>query len=1147
MSRRIAAPPEAVAAQRKASDPAHSAWVSANAGSGKTYVLARRVVRLMLAGTPPGAILCLTFTKAAAATMANRVFELLGQWALMDDATLRTTLHELDGGHHDGAALRRARRLFAEALETPGGLKVQTIHAFCERVLHQFPFEANVASQFSVLDELGHGELVRRAKLEVLLEAAAAPDGTLGKAMAHLATVAADETVDDLLGEALMVREAIATDLAARGGLDRAMASLGDTLGLMPGETEATLLAAVTAEALIPPSEWPGVAGTLLQISSAARERDIARLLRQAVTDPAASVDSYLAIFFTASGEPRKSLVTKAVQAKEPGLAARMQQEQDRLLVLQARRKAAALRDGTAALITLAQAISERVERDKAARGALDFSDLIARTRDLFRNVSARWILYKLDQGIDHVLVDEAQDTSPDQWDIVETLVEEFTSGEGARGIARTLFVVGDEKQSIYSFQGAEPRQFGTLRSRFAARFLKAGRPFEKDIRLNFSFRSTEAILSAVDRVFDDTDARRGLSFDPGPLTPHAAARAAAPGLVELWPPLEPDATEEASPWTAPVDAPGLGDPVDRLAERIAGHVRLWLAGGHCLPDRDRPIRAGDILILVRRRGAIFEAIIRALKTAGVPVAGADRLVLGEHIAVMDLLALGDCLLTPEDDLSLAAVLKSPLIGMSEDELLELASGRGGSLWDALAEDQHPAAARLAGWREEARTQSPATFYSRVLSRDRGRRAMLARLGSEAADAIDEFLTMALDFETREIPTLRGFIAHMRSAELNVKRDLELGRNEVRVMTVHGAKGLEADIVFLADTMGKPGSHHDPKIFAIAPPNAPPATPPRLVWSPSSKADIGIVAEARQRSREAQAEEYRRLLYVAMTRAADRLIVCGARSRRPDSDVWYDIVARTLGPEAVEEEADDGQGPVKRWRRGPAAPQVSRAAAGDATSRPALPDWLTRPAPAVAAPARTITPSGVAPPQDFAATATAAALARRHAALRRGTIIHRLLQSLPDLPPDRRAEAAARFLAAQSDIDGETAARLAAEALQLMTDGRIAPLFGPGGRAEVPLAGRLAGRPVSGQIDRLLIAPDRVIIADFKTNDPAPDGVSAVPDAYVAQLAIYRALIAGIVPDRPVEAWLVWTAAPEIMAIPPGRLDAMLRTLGLAS
>ncbi len=683
------------------------------------------------------------------------------------------------------------------------------------------------------------------------------------------------------------------------------------------------------------------------------------------------------------------------------------------------------------------------------------------------------------------------------------------------------------------------------LRNRFAARFLKAKRPFEKDIRLNFSFRSTPAVLSAVDQVFDDLDARRGLSFDPGPLTPHAAARASAPGMVELWPPEEPDAAEDASPWTAPVDAPGLGNPVDRLAARIASHVRLWLDRGHCLPDRDRPIRAGDILILVRRRGPIFESIIRALKTAGVPVAGADRLVLGEHIAVMDLLALGECLLTPEDDLSLAAVLKSPLVGVSEDELLELAAGRAGSLWDALIEDEHPAAARLQSWRQEALTLSPATFYSRILSRDRGRRAMLERLGSEAADAIDEFLSMALDFETRDIPTLRGFIAHMRAAELNVKRDMELGRNEVRVMTVHGAKGLEADIVFLADTMGKPGGHHDPKIFSIIPPNAPAGTPPRLVWSPSSKADIDIVAAARQESRDAQGEEYRRLLYVAMTRAADRLIICGARPKRIDSDVWYDIIARAIGPEAVEEEADDGQGRVQRWRRGPAMPAISRPAVAGALAPPDLPGWLTRPAPPVVAPPRVLTPSSVLPKEAFGA-ATAASLARREAALRRGTIVHRLLQSLPELPAERRPEAAARFLAAQTDLDDDTKAAFAAEALRLMTDERIAPLFGPGSRAEVPLAGRLAGRPVSGQIDRLLIAPDRVIIADFKTNDPAPASAADVPEAYVAQLAIYRALISGLVPDRPVETWLVWTATPGIMAVEPARLDAMMGRLGLA-
>lgn len=1144
MSRSLDAPPEAVIAQRKASDPAHSAWVSANAGSGKTYVLARRVVRLMLAGTPPGAILCLTFTKAAAATMANRVFELLGQWALMDDAALRRALHALDGQDHDAATLRRARRLFAEALETPGGLKVQTIHAFCERVLHQFPFEANVASQFTVLDERVHAELVRRAKLGILLEAAADPDGETGRALAYLSTVAADTTVDDLLGEALAARHAMEQDIAARGGLARAIATLGDTLGLLPGETEAALAAAIVDEAELPPAEWLGVADTLLHHSDAKTDKDVAAAMRQAAGDATRRGELYERIFLKADGDPRQRLVTKAVVTREPALCALLEREKERIAALRSKRKAAVLRDGTAALLTLAQAIAQQVESDKAARGALDFADLIVRTRDLFRNGAAPWILYKLDQGIDHVLVDEAQDTSPDQWEIVSALIEEFTAGKGARGMPRTLFVVGDEKQSIYSFQGAVPQNFSALRDAFARKFAAAERPFERHISLNFSFRSTRAVLSAVDRVFADDDARRGLSFAPGPLSPHEAARQAAPGLVELWPAALPEPPEEPAPWTAPVDAPGLGDPAERLAARIARHVRLWLHEGHRLPDRDRPIRAGDILILVRRRGPIFESIIRALKNAGVPVAGADRLVLGEHIAVMDLLALGDCLLTPEDDLSLAAVLKSPLIGMSEDELLELAAERTESLWDALAADAHPAAVRLAGWREEALALSPAAFYGRVLARDRGRRAMLARLGSEAADALDEFMSMALSFEATEIPTLRGFLESMRTSELNVKRDMELGRDEVRVMTVHGAKGLEADIVFLADTMGEPAGNHDPKIFAIKPPNAVVGTPPRLVWSPSSKGDIGLVAEARQASREAQAEEYRRLLYVAMTRAADRLIVCGARPRRAVADVWYDIIDRTIGSEAVEEPADDGEGSVKRWRKGPA---VAAERAPGTRSMPAtvpLPDWLETAAPAVAAPARTLTPSGFG--HETGPRPAAAAAKNREAAIRRGTIMHRLLQSLPDLPPDRQAEAAQRFLAAQSDIDAAVAAGLADEALRLMADPRVAPLFGPGSRAEVPVAGHLAGQPVSGQIDRLVVTPEAIIIADFKTNDPAPTGPEEVPESYVAQLAIYRALLAQIVPGRRLEAWLVWTAVPSVMPVEAQRLDAMLATLGLA-
>ncbi|WP_439572352.1 double-strand break repair helicase AddA [Phreatobacter sp.] len=1139
MSARLIPPPPAVEAQRKASDPALSAWVAANAGSGKTYVLARRVIRLMLAGTPPGAILCLTFTKAAAATMANRVFDILAAWTRLDDAALTRELADLDGKAPSPQRLVRARRLFAEALETPGGLKVQTIHAFCERLLHQFPFEANVASQFTVLDEAGHARLVERAKLAVLLAAGRDPDGPLGMALSHLSALEADQTIDTLLGEALRGRADILRQVEVDGSLEAALGRLSDMLGVRPGESSGALTREIVGGSAIPPSEWPAVAAELEHLSSAAREKTIAGLLRRAAADPDHAPALYRSIFFTAKDTKVERLITKAVRDGNPGLANRLDAEQDRLVALDARLRPVVLFENTAALMRLAHAMVERVEADKAARGALDFDDLIDRTRALLAEDRARWVLYKIDQGIDHILVDEAQDTSPAQWELVSALAEEFTAGAGARAVPRTLFVVGDEKQSIYSFQGADPRWFERMRTQFAAAFRKAGQPFHQDIRLTFSFRSTAAVLSAVDRVFEDSENRRGLSAEGVPVALHDAARREAPGLVELWPAVEPLDEEEETAWREPLDRPGASAPAQRLAARIAGHARAWLDRRMHLPDKARPIRAGDVLILVRRRGGLFDAIIAALKAANVPVAGADRLVLGEHIAVMDLMALGDCLLTPDDDLSLAAVLKSPLVGLDEETLFALAHDREGSLWDAVQASGRLEAALLARWREEAHTLSPAGFYARVLSRDRGRLRMLERLGSEAADPLDEFLSLALAYEQGNIPTLRGFLAHTRAGAIEVKRDMDLARDEVRVMTVHGAKGLEADIVILADTMGAPGGRHDPKLFRITPPNSPAGAPARLVWSSSKRTDDTLVEAARLEGRARQEEEYRRLLYVAMTRAADRLIICGARPKKGARNVWYDMIADQLGPGAVEEAADDGEGTVLRWR-GPhahlaAAPAAPETGVGP-SERQGLPGWLTRDAPQPVRPPRLLSPSALADADRPAAAGLAQA---RQSALVRGTLVHRLLQSLPDLPPEARPAAMARFLDSRPEAVDLRGA-IGTAVMTILEDPALAPLFSGTGRAEVSVAGRLGGRAISGQIDRLVVLPDRIIVADYKTNASPPASPEAVPESYVAQMAAYRALVARIHPGRPVEAWLVWTAAPSVMVLAEDRLDRAL-------
>ena len=1140
-------PADVIRVQIEASDPDVSAWVSANAGSGKTHVLAQRVIRLMLAGCDPAKILCLTYTKAAAANMANRVFGTLAAWTALDDDALDAEIAKIDGRAPDPQRRLRARRLFARALDTPGGLKVQTIHAFCTRLLHQFPFEADVAAPFAVLEEATESELIDRLRLEVLLEAAAAPDSALGRALATAIPAAADSTFADIVREAMRERDAIFAWIEADGGIEGAIAALGRTLGLEPHDTLGSVERDMMDGPLLPLSEWEAVAATLALGST--NDRKQAERLRNALaTDGAERLDCYLDVFFTEKGL-RQRLATQAIDKIAPDLGPRLQAEQERLGPLCARRHAVAARDRTAALLTIATAVIARYRREKDRRGLLDYDDLIDKTLGLLDNVAAAWVHYKLDLGIDHVLIDEAQDTSPKQWQIVKRLVSEFTAGEGARGARRTIFAVGDEKQSIFSFQDAAPHEFAAMRRHFR-RAHEDGDLIFRDLRFSYSFRSAPDVLGAVDTVFSRSEAYRGLADDPVP-TVHQAVRAQAPGVVEIWPLIEASERRTIEGWDAPFDELTETSPVVRLARRIATTVRLQIARGETVAATGRPMRAGDVLILVRQRGALFEAIIRALKDERVPVAGADRLVLTEHIAIMDLMALADALLLPADDLALATVLKSPLFGFDDDQLFTLAHNRRGTLRAALAaragDDPRFAEAdgELAALAQAARHDTPFAFYARLLGAGGRRRRILARLGIEAADALDEFLALALDYERRETPSLQGFVAWLRASCADVKRDMEMGRDEVRVMTAHGAKGLEAPIVILADTTTRPAGPRDPRLLRLP---AGGGLPDRLVWIGRKDTDPPAVAAAREAARRAAEDEHRRLLYVAMTRAEDRLIVCGAqgRNKRPDG-CWYDLVHDALAPGAVAEPAIDGDGEVLCWRKNPPRPASVSA---PETSAPApdttLPDWLARPAPREAPPVLAVQPSGA---EDGIAAGSGGG---RADALRRGVLVHRLLQVLPDLQPEQRQAAAARYLErAGADLDAAVRAGLAAQVLALLADPAFRLLFAPGSRAEVPIVGRLArgaAQPalhVSGQVDRLVITPEFVLIADYKSNRPPPRELADVPANYVAQLALYRAVLRKLYPDRAVRAALIWTEVPDLMELPAAALDAAGLRLGI--
>ncbi|WP_298353593.1 double-strand break repair helicase AddA [Rhodoblastus sp.] len=1126
------------ARQALASDPRVSAWVSANAGSGKTHVLAQRVIRLLLARCEPGRILCLTFTKAAAANMAERVFQTLGRWTALDDSALADAI-EATGAQRPRAQkdLDFARKLFARAVETPGGLKIQTLHAFCERVLHAAPFEANVAAGFTVVEEVEQQGLIARARRETLH--AAEHDSELGAALARVAEDAG-LVFDELFNEAL----------SKRGLFRRADPNgLRAALGLAPGET-AEALRDSTLEDGIAPKLWPDFAsflsgGTATDGRLGAHFSEAFAALRAGRR--AEALAHYRRVFFIADGEggPRATLLNKKLAGARPELLDELAREQNRLLALRERIKAAETLERSLALSLVVTAILDRYDTIKAERQSLDFEDLIVRTRDMFHRSSARWILQKLDAGIDHILVDEAQDTSAAQWEILDRISEDFFAGEGQARRPRSFFAVGDEKQSIFSFQGAEPKLFASKQREFQKRARAAEKPFEP-VELTLSFRSAPGILEAVDKVFEAPEHFRGLSAqERHERTAHEALKRDLPARIEIWDVIAPDDKEEPRDWRLPLDFRDETDPPVASARRIAETIRKWLApdSGETVHDHGarRPIRPGDVMILVRRRDAFFDAMIRALREKGVPAAGADRLELAEHIAVMDLVAIGRAALLPEDDLTLATALKTPVFGFDDDDLLRVAPLRPRSLHEALrtSEDKkfQAACVTIDLLRRLGRALPPFGFYARLLGPLGARRAFLSRLGPEAGDALDEFLSLALAHERARAPSLAAFLAEVSGSEVSIKRDMDLTSSFVRVMTVHAAKGLEAKIVFLPDVCAAPAGNHDGALFPLG---------EQIAWSPKKDFDCPAVVAAREKRRETGGDEYRRLLYVALTRAEERLYIAGHRGLRdcpPES--WRGMIEASLAPGAVETPAPwDGAQKVLRWGAAETVDETPLAASSPVgQEKPAAPPaWLLAPAAAEFVAPPPLRPSSALDGADQNAVETPSS-PRRATALEEGRLAHRLLQHLPDLPRERRREAALRDLSAQG-VGGASAEHLLASVLGVLDDVRLAPLFGRKSVAEARIAARLE-KPgggfveIVGAIDRMAETEEGLWLADYKTGAPRPER----RPAHVAQLALYRAGLAQLYFGREARCFLIHSLGPVVEEIPASELDAALREI----
>ncbi|WP_164730616.1 double-strand break repair helicase AddA [Pelagibacterium montanilacus] len=1137
--REVKVPDDLRATQAAVSAPENSAWVSANAGSGKTFVLTRRVLRLLLSGVRPESILCLTYTKAAAAEMRQRVGAELARWALAEDGDLASILAETTGRPAQPEDIVRARTLFAHALETPGGLKIQTIHAFCEAVLQRFPYEAGVPVDFSVIEEDERERLMREARETVLAEGLRG-DAASRTAVSYLFTHFSDAQIETAIAQGLAGGRALDAALADPG---RAMASLRGFLGLGAGETEETIRAGIVGDMLVPVSDYPAILSICPPDPDKTRFEDkIARIDPEA-PDP----DAVLAAYLTDKGQVPKAFPKKAFGAADPALADRLAREADRLAGLVDRLKAAGIAERSGALLVVLGAILQRFETAKRARSLLDFDDLIARTNGLFGNRDVRdWVRYKLDAGIDHILVDESQDTNRAQWQVIDTLAEDFYAGDGVARRPRTLFAVGDPKQSIYSFQGAEPELFIDKGRHYAAAARNAGARFEQRA-LKASFRTLGGLLGAVDAVAARPDIAAGLLAGGEPIT-HVSARTEEGGAVEIWPlTQDPAAPAPGEDW--PVLPPeALESAPRRLARKIVGQIARWLESGTPLAGRGRAIRAEDILILVQTRNKAFVEIVAALRRAGIASPGADKLPVSAHIVVDDLLGLADALANPTDDLMVAAVLRSPFFDLSEDELYAVAAGRadGRSVFSALAEAESAAARRaherLDALRRTLDIDRPYGFFAHLLYAQGGLKALRQRLGAEVDEIVAEFLELALAHETSDQPSLTGFVARMRTLSVTVKRDLAERSAGVRVMTVHGAKGLESPIVILADAAGVPPSVKRQVFF-----EAPGRGAPFMLYCGGDK-DRHSTASAPLREREAERQqaEYWRNLYVGMTRAEDLLIVAGHTTRGADKS-WHSAISAALAPTARPETR--GEETVLVHGSLPHSPIAADGTAMDvepvehAHAEPA--PMAIAPAPELLAPSRYDTDTG-----DGGLARAGESLVDAETARVRGIALHALLEHLAKTPEALREglahDAALQFLPEHTEL----AAPLAREALAVLAAPSLAPVFGPSSRAEVAfsLKGMRGERAIvlSGRFDRIVVDQHGVLVVDFKSDAVPPATQEAMPQGYRAQMALYFKAAQRLFPDRAVRVAIVWTATGAMSEMDTRELTALAADIALA-
>ncbi|MBV7259778.1 double-strand break repair helicase AddA [Erythrobacter crassostreae] len=1141
--------------QRDAVNPEDNVWLSASAGTGKTQVLSARVLRLLLRpNVDPSEILCLTFTKAGAAEMATRINAVLARWVRLDPVQLAGELGDL-GADIGPKTQERARTLFAQVLDCPGGgLRIDTIHAFSQWLLANFPEEADLPPGAQPMEDRTRELLARDVLTELLSEARRTNDTRILDAVTLFTTAKDPGALHHWLMRCAKAEEMWEGASAWQSPMDARVRTLLE----IPSNADAEWAYEGLGADAFPDDHVLAMIPALEEWGTKTADKCLHFMRHWLTLDQAARIEAvsgFKGTLLKADGTP--SLQIKKPRENDPGFADGQDIISQAVLQVEGRQALLQLAEFLTAALEIGRDFSIRWQEAKRRESLLDFDDLIRRAAALLKNsVAADWIRYKLDRQFDHILIDEAQDTNEAQWDIVYALIDDFFSGDGASGDRlRTIFTVGDYKQAIFGFQGTSPENFAGAKAKVAkaiedaresAAEMRDGRriPGWKDLDLGRSFRTSKPVLEFVNRAIGLIGHEQfGLGEAP---SDHIGAD--RPGLVALWKPVtsvsvfEEDGAQDRD-WLPPHDT--------LLADKIAEQVRRWVSGDEpFILAKSEPARhasAGDVMVLVRKRGALAAQIVAKLHAKGVAVAGVDRLRLGAPLAVKDLMAALRFASQPLDDLSLANLLSSPLIGWSQDDLLaHVPRPKNTSLWRHLRSSDDPFVAAtcetLKSLLARADYQTPQSLLAWLLTGPwRGREKLIARLGREANDPIDELVNAAFAFESAHIPSLAGFIEWFDASNEDLKRDADSAGGQVRVMTVHGSKGLQAPIVILADATGTPGQGGELELADLELGNETSRRVPLPSLAKEQKR--GRIETAEAGANAASMQEHWRLLYVAMTRAEEALYIGGSLGPRdekngPHEDSWY---ARLEGAFDGEELADGLWGMRREWGTR-AEPLAAIASASTNAARLALPHWATTPIGPEPKPPRPLTPSSAG--EELAADPPLPADAAKVAA-RRGVLIHRLLERLPDIDVESREKAGAAWLSRQGeDLPADTRAEMLDSALKVLTTEEFADIFSPDALAEVPLTATIAGTVIAGTADRLLIGEDSVTVVDFKTTRRPPHTIDAVPRATLKQMAAYAAALEAIFPGKAIRAAVLYTQTPQLIDIPPVTLAAHKDHLG---